>query len=155
MLIQQLTRTDPERVLINVKNVEASSLTTGAGVALCGGTAGMITSTDGVSAVMYQTGLPAGFLGVAKSDIAANAYGLVIAWGYADSVLLSQETDKTIGIGANGCYLKPGPAGAGGAFASLALAENLSTLAYKYVLNLVTTNISGTLPYTKGFVRAL
>ncbi len=156
MLIQQIVRTEPERVVINVKNVEASSITTGMGVCLALGNAGAVASADGISAVMLPTtsnGLHQAFIGVAKGDIAANSYGLVVAWGFADSVLLSQETDKTIGVLAGASLLKVG--GAAGAFTSVLAPEAISTYAGKYVLNVVTTNISSSLPYTKGFVRAL
>ena len=157
MLVQQLIRTDPEKVFINVKNVEATSITTGMGVSLCGGNAGAAASADGVSAVNAGTSanFNGSFIGVAKGDIAANTYGLVQAWGFAASILLSQETDKTIGILAGASYLLPKSAHLLGSFASAVLPETVSTFGFKYVINYLTTNISGSLPYTSGFVRAL
>lgn len=156
MLTQLLVRTEPERVLINVKNVEAASITTGMGVALCGGLVGAAASADGVNALNVGTavGLNGSFVGVAKNDIASNAYGLVVAWGVA-SVLLSQETDKTVGCQTAASYIVPKSAHLLGSFASAVLPETLSTFLFKYVINQVTTNISGTLPYTQGFVRCL
>lgn len=158
MLIQQIVRTEPERVLINVKNVSASSITTGMGVCLALGNAGAVASADGVNAIIMPATPTAAngaqsFVGVAKGDIAVNGYGLVIAWGFADSILLSQETDKTIGV-LNGQSLLQG-GGAAGTFTSTLVADAVTTYAGAVVINAITTNISSALPYTKGFVRAL
>ena len=155
MLIQQIIRTDPERILVNVKNVEASSLTTGMGVCLIGGNAGSVTSVDGLSAVLLGTSaqLRPGFVGVAKADIPANSFGLCIAWGYADSVLLSQDTDKTIGVLSGAALLTAGALN--GSFTSTLAPEAISTYCGKYIYNVVTTNISSALPYTKGIVRCI
>jgi len=154
MLIQQLIRTDPEKVVINVKNVEATTITTGMGVCLCMGIAGAAASADGVNAIKLGTGAgtePA-FVGVAKGDIASNGYGLVVAWGFT-SVYLSQETDKTIGCLVNENFLTKG--GLAGSFTSTLKPEAISTFAGKYVFNAVTTNISGALPRASAFVRAI
>ena len=156
MQIQQVVRTEPERVLINVRCVEASSITTGMGVVLALGTAGTVASADGINAVILpvtSNGLHQSFIGVAKGDIASNAYGLVIAWGFADSVALSQETDKTIGVLAGAGLLRV--SAVAGQFASSVAAEVISTYCGKYALNAVTTNISSALPYTKALIRCL
>lgn len=161
MLIQQIIRTEPERVLINVKNVDGSgSLTTGYGVCLVGGAAGAAASADGVNAVLLPgaasvvgSGLAPLFVGLAKSDIAINAYGLVVAWGGPTSVAMSFEADKTVGIVVNEGFLRAGAAA--GTFTSAFLPQNISTFAGKYVLNLNTVNISGGIPYSVAYVRAL
>ena len=160
MLIQQIIRTEPERVLINVKNVDgAGSLTTGYGVCLVGGAAAAAASADGINAVLMPasgsivaSGLAPLFVGVAKSDIAINAYGLVVSWGGPTSVAMSFEADKTVGIVVNEGFLR---AGGIGTFTSAFLPQNISTFAGKYVLNLNTVNISGGVPYTAAYIRAL
>lgn len=157
MQVQQIIATEPERVLINVKNVDGSgSLTTGYGVCLALGNAGAVASADGIGAVLLPTtsgGLHQTFVGVAKSDIAINANGLVIAWGFADSVALSQETDKTIGVLSGAGLLAVG--GAAGVFSSTLAPQAVSTYCGKYILNAITANISSASPYTKAFVRCL
>lgn len=156
MQIQLLVRTDPERVLINVKNVEASSITTGYGVCLAVGNEDVAASADGVNAVMFTASaelLPA-FIGVSKGDIASNAYGPVIGWGFADSIALSQEANVTVGLLAGQSLLIPGAQA--GTFTSAAAAwEVLSTLAGKYVINAMTQSTNGGINYTKGLVRAI
>lgn len=155
MQIQQVIRTEPERILINVKNVEAATITTGMGVALVGGNAGGAASADGVSAVNLSTSSQnrQGFCGIARGDIASNGYGLVTAWGLADSVLLSQETDKTIGILNGAALLQSG--GLAGSFTSTLAPEAVSTYCGKYLYNVATANISSALPYTKAIVRCI
>lgn len=157
MLTQLLIRTDPEKVFINVKNAEASSITTGMGVALCGGLVGAAASADGVNALNVGTaaGLMPSFIGVARGDIAANTYGLVQCWGFAASILLSQETDKTIGCQTVASLIFPKTAHLLGSFTSTLLPEAISTYCGKYVVNYLTTNISSSLPYTSGFVRCM
>lgn len=92
MLFQQLNRSDADKIYISVYNQEGATITTGNPVTL------LHTTTDGVSGVIANAtaDLP-GFVGVAKSDIANNDYGLVQIWGWVDSVLLSAEgTSVTI-----------------------------------------------------------
>lgn len=156
MQIQLVNRTDPERVLINVKNVEASSMTTGVGVCLAIGNEDVVASTDGINAVMFTNSaeLKPAFVGVAKRDIASNAYGPIIAWGWADSIALSQEANVTCGLLAGQSLLIPGAQQ--GTFTSADAAwEALSTLAGRYVINATTQSTNGAINYTKGFVRAL
>lgn len=152
MLIQQLNRTDPERVQIVVKNVDGGgSLTTGMGVAF----AQVAASADGVSAVRQTKALQAQFCGVAVQDIAINAYGLVTAWGFAASVLLSQSVGSwTI---TSGDVLKPTDSTQLGAFTSVLTPQAMSTLLYKYVVaaGAVADTISNPRPYISGIVRAL
>lgn len=81
------------------KNVEASSLTTGYVVALAAAAA----SFDGTNACLAgsaATGRQINWIGIAKSDIAPNAYGLVQQYGYAASVFISNAgTSITITLG--------------------------------------------------------
>lgn len=153
MLIQTQNRTDPERVLINIKNVDGGgSITTGMGAALVASAA----SGDGINAVRTTAtaGNAANFVGVALQDIAINAYGLVTAWGWAASVALSQSVGSwTITAGD---ILIQG-ATAVGAFTSVVTNAALSTAMYKYVIaaGAVADTISNPRPYMSGIVRGL
>lgn len=156
MQIQLLTRTDPERILVNVKNISGDTITTGFGVCLAVGNEDVAASADGVGAVLFTASaeLNPAFVGVSKSDIANNGYGPIIAWGFADSVALSQEANVTVGLLAGNSLLIAGAQG--GTFTSAAAAwEVLSTVANKYVINATTQSTTGGINYTKGFVRAL
>lgn len=152
MLIQQLNRTDAEKVQLIVKNVDGGgSITTGLGAVLVQTGA----SIDGLSAVRSTAALWKGFVGVAQQDIAINGFGLVTAWGYANSVAIS-NVGTSITITA-GDYLRPG-AVAGTFFSGQAAAETLSTLLYRYVVaaSTVPTDLSNLAnSYVAGFVRGL
>ena len=148
MEIQQVSATTPEAVFINVKAVDATTITLGMAVCILGGIAADIVSSDGIQATASTVARSISFAGIAAKNIAVNAIGRVQCWGQCDSILLSKETDKTIGpVGA----LIAGPLG--GMISSTL--QNVSTVLYKYVLPTVTTNISSSLPYGKGFVRAI
>lgn len=150
MLIQQINQADPERVLIVVKNVDGGgSMTTGLGVSLAQAGA----SIDGISAVLMAAANLEGFVGVARQDIAINAYGLVTAWGMADSVLLS-HVGSSITVTA-GDILKPGAVS--GTFFSSVTDQAVSTLFYRFVLAATTPVAVSTQAqsYCKGIVRAL
>lgn len=155
MQIQELVRTDPERVLINVKNVSGDTITTGFGVALAVGNEDVAASADGVNAVLFTASaeLNPSFIGVSRGDIADNGYGLVTAWGFADSIALSQEANVTVGLLAGASLLQAGAQG--GTFTSGLAAEAVSTYMGKYVINAMTQSTNGGINYTKGFVRAL
>lgn len=146
MLFKQASRGD-EKIFVTVKNVEASSLTTGYGVAIRVGTA---ASFDGTNAVLAASGnasdLP-GFLGVAAQDIASNAYGLVQTGGFAASVLLSNNgSSLTIATGSP-CV----PGALAGGFWSLAPTYAASGFRYILASNMpVTTSATG---YLSGWIR--
>lgn len=150
MIIKQYARTDPERILVNVKNVDGGgSITTGMGACMVVTAA----SGDGIGSVRSTAALVAGFIGVAKQDIAINAYGLLVSWGYAASVAISQSVGSwTITSGDNLVL-----AGAAGHFTSVVTAQALSTQLYRYVIALgaVADTISNPRTYMSGFVRAL
>ncbi len=151
MIIQQLNRTDPERVQINVKNVDGGgSITTGLGVSF------PITgaSIDGISAVRTTAALARGFIGGAVQDIAINGFGLVTAWGMVNSVQIS-NVGTSITITA-GDQLKV--SGIAGQFFSSVAAETTSTQYYKYVYAATTvpvdlSNLNQS--FISGIVRAL
>lgn len=153
MLYRQKSQGD-ERVFMTVKNVEASSITTGMGVALRIGTA---ASFDGVSAVMTRSGQVAdlrGWVGIAVQDIASNAYGLVQMFGNCVSVLLSEmNTSITINTG------DPlSPTAQAGALSSLVGTPTFGSGGFGYVLasNVPTNTLSQAGPlYASGFIRCL
>lgn len=150
MQVQQLNRTDPETVKIIVKNVDGGgSITTGLGVCLVPTGA----SIDGVSAVLSTAALQEGFCGVADQDIPINGYGLVTAWGLANSVLIS-HVGTSITVTA-GDILKPGAVA--GTFFSSITDHAVSTLLYRFVIAATTPVAISTLAqsYCKGIVRAL
>lgn len=152
MLIQQLNRTDAEKIQIVVKNVDGGgSITTGMGAAF------VLTgaSVDGISAVRSTAALWKGFAGCAQQDIAINGFGLITAWGLANSVAIS-NVGSSITITA-GDGLKPGAA-SGTFFSGQPLAETLSTLLYRYIVAANTTpNALSAVAdsYHQGFVRGL
>lgn len=155
MRTQLVNRNDPERILVNILNAEASSATTGFGMCFAMGNEDVVASANGVDAVFFTRSaeLNPAFIGVAQKDIAANTYGPVIAWGYA-SVALSQEANVTVGLLAGNSLLIGGAQQ--GTFTSAAAAwETASTLVYKYVVNVTTQSTNGGINYTAGFVRAL
>ena len=155
MIIQRVNRSDAEKIKLSFHNVDADSVTTGMGVRWVGGAAGEIVSADGISGVKItaDSQMP-NFAGIAEQDIPTDGYGLLVAWGYVNSILLSAEANKTIGItGINTSFLKVGAMA--GSFTSTLAPEALSTFASRYVQNFVTTNISGGLNYAKGFVRGM
>lgn len=153
MLIQQLNRQDPERVQLVVKNVDGGgSITTGMGAALVATAA----SGDGISAVRTTAlaGNANNFCGVAAMDIPINGYGLVTAWGYAASVLISQSVGSYT-ITAGDVLIQS--ATQVGAFTSVVTNAALSTAMYKYVVAVgaLADTISNPRPYLSGIVRAL
>lgn len=151
MLIQQLNRTDPERVQIMVKNVDGSgSITTGYGAAFPIAAA----SIDGISVVKATAALQKGFCGVVTQDIAINGFGLATVWGFVNSVQISNVgTSITI---TSGDTLVPSTV-AGQFFSAAVTGQAFSTLLYKYVYAATTvpvdlSNLNQS--FVSGIVRA-
>lgn len=150
MQIQQLNQSDPEKVKISFKNVDGSgSITTGLGISWVEAGA----SIDAISVTKYAAANLAGFVGVSEKDVPINGFGLAIAWGKADSVLIS-HVGTSITVTA-GDVLKPGAVA--GTFFSSITPQAMSSLLYRYV-------IAGSTPaavsteaqaYATGLVRAL
>lgn len=151
MIIQQLNRTDPERVQIQIKNVDGGgSITTGLGAAFPISGA----SIDGISAVKATAALQRGFVGVAVQDIAINGYGLVTAWGYVNSVQLS-NVGSSITVTAGDTLI---PGAVAGTFFSSVTAQAMSTLLYRYVYAAATVPVDISnlnQAFVAGVVRAL
>jgi len=160
MQMQQINKSDAEKVLIVFKNVDAATVSTGLGVRL------IVTgaSCDGVQSVKQPvTTYGSHFMGISIKDVPVNGYGLAVVWGLADSVALSAVgTSITITAGD-----QLWPSGVGGYFFSntngaLVVNAALSTLTAATFLPAVrpfvtcvdTTNISTT-AYTRGIIRAL
>jgi len=151
-IIQRINRSDAEKIYFIVLNTDAATLTTGMGACYLGGLAAEVASADGASVTASTAGRWPGFIGVAKSNIPSNTPGLCIAFGVANSVMLSAEADKTVGLDAI-TYL--GPSALAGRFTSTLTAQAQSTLLFRYLYNLATTNISGGINHTKAFVKAI
>lgn len=151
MIIQQLNRTDPERIQLQVKNVDGGgSITTGLGA--CFPITG--ASIDGISAVKSTAALARGFVGVAVQDIAINGFGLVTAWGYVNSVQIS-NVGTSITVTAGDQLLAGAVAGT---FFSSITPQTTSTQYYKYVYAATTipVDISNlNQAFVAGIVRAL
>lgn len=151
MLIQQLNRTDPERIQISFKNVDGTgSITTGMGVAFPISGA----SIDGVSVVKATAALARGFAGVAMADVAINGFGLATVWGYVNSVAIS-NVGTSITITAGDQLLAGAVAGT---FFSAITPQATSTQYYKYVYAATTvpvdlSNLAQS--YVAGIVRAI
>lgn len=151
MLFKQAARGD-ERAFITIKNVEASSITTGytAGIKIA-----TSASFDGTSAVMMRTGtagdLP-GFLGIAVQDIPSNGFGLVQIFGNCASVLLSNVgTSITIN---NGDPLIPSPLAGG--MSSAVPSYAASGFGWVIASNVPANTLSQAAPlYISGFVRCI
>lgn len=155
MQIQRVNRTDPEKVFLNVKNGTGATITTGMGTRLLGLLAAEVASTGGTQVTALDgDGNMCAFMGIASQDIASLGYGRTQIWGYVNSIMLSAEADKTVGNTATAdTWLKKG--GVAGTFTTAQTAQALSTMAYKFVQIMQTVNISGGVPYGRGFVRGL
>lgn len=153
MLTQQLNRSDAEKIYLVIKNVDGGgSITTGMGAALVATTA----SGDGIGAVRTNgtAGVANNFCGVAVADIPINAFGLVTAWGFAASVLISQSVGSYT-ITAGDVLIQS--ATQVGAFTSVVTNAALSTAMYKYVVAVgaLADTMSNPRPYMSGIVRAI
>lgn len=155
MQFAKLNRTAPEQIFMPVTNVDARSLTQGWPVALRLGTNASLNFNNAVLALSGTAGDLPGFLGVADMDIATNAVGRVIVWGYAKSVYLSSvATSITIN---NGDPLVPGAAG------FFSLAPTYAASGFKYVIasNVPAGTLASSLSaavntiWASGFVKGL
>lgn len=154
MIIPQLSRDNPEKILINIKNVDGSgSITTGYGAALVATAA----SGDGIGAVKTTgtAGNAANFCGVAVSDIAINAYGLLTSWGFAASIAISQSVGSWTITGGD---ILIQSATLAGTFTSVVTNTALSTANFKYIVAAgagLKDTISNPNPYVSGLIRAI
>lgn len=116
MALQKQASQGDDRFFVTVKNVEASSLTTGYAVSIRVGTAASFNGINAVQADSDNASDLFGFLGVSTQDIVSNGFGLVQIGGNCLSVFISNVgTSLTINSG-DPCV--PGK-GAGGVFSQL------------------------------------
>lgn len=151
MLIQQLNRTDAEKVQIMFKNVDGGgSITTGLGI--CSPVSG--ASIDGISVVKATAALQRGFMGVSTQDVGINGFGLATVWGMVNSVQLS-NVGTSITITAGNVLI---PSAIAGQFFSVVTDAAMSTLMYRFVTaaSTVPVDISNlNQSFVQGIVRAL
>lgn len=150
MLIQQINREDPERIFLTFQNRDGGgSITTG--MAVC-----LVASGDSATvnmAVRATKALSRTFIGISRQDVAINAFGLVTAWGYALSILISQSVGSWTITAGDSLQI-----GGAGAMTSIGTGDELlSTMAWKYAImgDTVADTVSGPLIYADGIVRAI
>lgn len=100
MLLQQLNRSDAEKVFIIVQNAGGATVTQGALACFDPRT----TNSLGNAVMQPQTSNLGAFAGVFDSDLAADAFGLVQVYGYRSSVVVHVGAAS---ISANGLIIGP------------------------------------------------
>jgi len=155
MQFMKINRNSPEQAFVAVTNVDARSLTQGWPVALRLGTNASLNFNNAVLALSGTAADLPGFMGVVDQDIATNAVGRVVVWGYAKSVYLSPvSTSITI---TNADPLVPGAAG------FFSLAPTYAASGFKYVIasNMPAGTLASSLSaavntqWGSGFVKGL
>lgn len=91
MIFKRVGRTSAETAFIVVQNVSGSTATAGFALAF-----DISASVDGVRVSQCKTTSAQAFAGVADSDIANNAYGLVQVYGYRSSVKIFASTGSSV-----------------------------------------------------------
>ena len=155
MQIQQVNRTDAEKVFLNLVNGTGATITTGMGTRMLGMLAAETASNDGTQITALDSAANAcAFTGIADEDIASLGAGRCQVWGFVNSIMFSAEADKTVGNTAVAdTFLKVGSVA--GTFTTAQTVQALSTACFKFVQVFQTVNISGGIKFGKGFVRAL
>lgn len=151
MLFKQAALGD-ERAFVTVKNVEASSITTGMGVSLRIGTTASFDGTSAIRSISTQAADLPGFLGIAVRDIPSNQYGLVQIYGNTSSVLIS-NMGTSITFTAGDPLI---PSTVAGAMFSGAPTYAASGFNWVICSNPPTNTLSQASPmYVSGFVRGI
>lgn len=147
MLIPNIpTRSQPEKIYFDAKNVSGATITTGYAVALALG-----TSIDGINVVLANStaAVSPGFIGIASKDIANNDYGTVQTGGFCGSILVSNMGtsvnfsvgDPLVPSGLNGALFSGAPTYASGGGYFVHAASNapatLSAAAPLYVSGII------------------
>jgi len=145
MQLQQINRSDAEKIFLSIKNVSGATISGNYAVNLaCTG-----NSVDGIGVVAPVAASFAGWVGIADADIADAGYGRSQIFGYRDSVLLSHEgTSITVTIG-NALHLVNAQFGL-----NTSTVQALSTMLSRTVICAATTTISAA-AYCKGIIRCL
>ncbi len=156
MLIQQVSRDEPETVDVMILNVSGKTATAGMGMRFLGGSAAEVASADGINAATMVASVDfKNFAGVVLEDIPENRHGLVRAYGKVDSIFYSSQFDKTIGVGSLQ-FLRPGALpGSWTSTYDYATISRVQESMMKSLQSWETTLITAPAPPGKGFVRAL
>jgi hypothetical protein len=91
MLFKRVSRTSPEVIYMVAQNVSGGTLTAGYSAVFDTG-----ASVDGVRVTQATTAALNSFAGVADSDIANNAYGLLQVYGYRASAYIYSSTGSSV-----------------------------------------------------------
>ncbi len=91
MLFKRVSRSAPEVVYIVVQNVSGGTLTAGYSAVFDVG-----ASVDGVRVTQAASATLQAFAGVADSDIANNAYGLLQVYGYRQTTYIYSSTGSSV-----------------------------------------------------------
>ncbi len=145
MIIQQLNRTDAEKVWGAFTNGAGATITKGYGVHM----AMLPASIDGNLATLSDAANQRTFMGVADDDVADNAVGLYQCYGYAASVFFFAD--------ATSVSLVAGHAAGPGVASSLGVAGKGVSFAIGpvVILESVGAVIRSAGGYVQGFVRAM
>jgi len=156
MLIQQVSRDEPETVDLSILNVSGTTAFAGMGMRFLGGVAAEIASADGINATLMTAASDLkNFAGVVLEDIPANRHGVVRAYGKVDSIFYSSQVGVTIGVGATD-FLQPGAIpGSWTSSYDYAVVARVQESMMKSLQAWETTAITAPAPLGKGFVRAL
>lgn len=142
MQFQRINRSDNEVVYSVGRNVDAASITTGMAACLVLHPASVsrgeqvIMPTRDVTSGLRSGG--ASWHGIAAQDIAPNAVGRIVVWGYCASVMISTSVSDNTTI-LPGEYLTP--VAFDGTFSS-GVAPTILLHGGKIMWNMVTVNVS-------------
>lgn len=146
MQIQQVNRADAEKIFLAFRNVDGAGSIT-ANDPVCIAVDG--SSVDGVNSTYPGALSIKSWIGIADTTVAINGYGRAQAWGYRDSIKVSNETTSitiTAGDALTPIAGSVGVSSVGGA-----------TLAYTnmpYAIAAETLTLSQGQVYIKGILRA-
>lgn len=93
MLIPHVVNTEADKVFVSVLNKQAVTVNGGDAVAWDTATADGVRSTQPVTATLSL------FIGIVDTDIPADGYGIVQAYGYRSSALLTNDTSVAVAAG--------------------------------------------------------
>src|SRR3990167_2191225 len=146
MQLQTVNRSVAETIYGNFTNKAGATITTGYAVALTT----TVASLDGNLAVLPAASQQRTFVGVAASDVADNAVGRYIAYGYAASVFYMAEATSVSVTTPDHCA-GPGVAGSNGV-GYLGITTVFHPVVILSSLGAVVRSAGG---YISGFVRAM
>ena len=90
MLFKRISRSSPETVYIVAKNVSGSTITSGYSAVF-----DVSASVDGVRVTQASSTDLQAYAGIADSDIANSAYGLLQVYGYRSSIYVYSSTGSS------------------------------------------------------------